>query len=369
MDYKNRLKRLRNELKSQELDGIMITNEWNRRYLSGFTGSAGVLYIDSKRAFIAVDSRYYIQASKQSPDFKLIKVGMESPFRIFKNLLKLSGRRIGFESDDVTVSQLKSIRKLMRGVNLIATKEIALKLRSIKDNDEVKAIQAAQKITDAAFKMLLKYVKPGMTEIEIAWVIERFMREQGAQKIAFPSIVASGPNSALPHAVASNRKIKKHDIVLFDMGCTVNGYSSDMTRTIFVGRPSEKMKYVYNRVLEAHLMVFELSKPGEKVASIDKISRDYIYKSVWKGNSLMGEEKGQGRYEHGLGHGVGLNFHEEPVLSYKRKKDILEVGQIVTNEPGIYIEEEGGVRIEDIMLVTKDGVESLTKSPKELISI
>ena len=347
----------------------MITNEWNRRYLSGFTGSAGVLYIDSKRACIAVDSRYYIQASQQCPDFKLIKTGMESPYKGFMKLLKLTGKKIGFESDNVTVSQLKAIRKHMKGVNLIATKEIALKLRSIKDTDEVKTIQAAQKITDAAFKMLLKYVNPGMTEIEIAWVIERFMREQGSEKIAFPTIVASGPNSALPHAVASNRKIRKNDIVLFDMGCIVNGYCSDMTRTIFLGRPSEKMKYVYNRVLEAHLMVFELSKPGEKVASIDKISRDYIYKSVWKGNSLMGEEKGQGRYEHGLGHGVGLEMHEEPVLSHKRKKDILEAGQIVTNEPGIYIEEEGGVRIEDIMLVTKDGVESLTKSPKELISI
>jgi Xaa-Pro aminopeptidase len=282
--------------------------------------------------------------------------------------LKLEGKNISFEADNITVSQMKTIRNHMKGVNLVGKSGITAGLRGVKDADEIKAIKKSQKITDATFSMLLKYVKPGMTEIEIAWIVEKFMRESGAQDISFPVIVASGPNSALPHAVPTNRTINRKDILLFDMGCIVDGYCSDMTRTIFIGKPQDKMNFVYNGVLEAHLMVFELAKSGSKVAGIDRKSRKFIHDSLWKNKPLMGDGKGQGRYEHGLGHGVGLEIHEEPVLSYK-KKDVLKVGQVVTNEPGFYIEGEGGVRIEDIMLITKDGVESLTKSPKELIII
>jgi len=367
MNCKDRIKRLRKELEILKLDGIMITNPANRLYLSGFMGDTGMLFIDSKDAFIATDSRFYFQAKQECPDYELIQAGNESPYQMFMKRKKLEGRTIGFESDNVVVSQLKAIRKRMKGVKLVGVDGLVIKIRSIKDHGEIEKIKAAQKITDQAFQMLLGKVKPGMTEIELAWITEKYMREKGAQKLAFPTIVASGPNAALPHAVASKRKIKKGEVLLFDMGCVVDEYCSDMTRTVFIGKPSEKMRAVYNLVLEAHLMVFELTSPGKKVAEIDRISREYIYKAIWKGKPLMGSEKGQGRYEHGLGHGVGVEVHELPVLSMKRKKDVIQPGQVITNEPAIYIEGEGGVRIEDMMLITKDGVVSLTKSPKDLI--
>lgn len=367
MDYKSRIKAIRKELGNQNIDGIMIENPSNRRYLSGFTGSAGVLYIDSRCALIAADSRYYIQAEQQCPDFTLLKTGHSSPYAEFMKSKKLPGKRIGFESDTLTVSALKAIRKIMKGVKLVPTERIALLIRSIKQPDEIENIQAAQKITDNCFEMLMNKVKPGMTEKEIAWMIEVFQREAGAEEDSFAAIVASGPNSALPHAVPTSRKLETNEPLLFDFGCRLNGYCSDMTRVIFFGKPSDKMEMIYHRVLEAHLMVFEMSSPGIKVVDVDRISRDYIYSSKWNNADLMGEAKGQGRYEHGLGHGVGIDVHELPVLSQKLKKDLLKVGHVVTNEPGIYVEGEGGVRIEDMMHITEDGAISLTKSPKEMI--
>ncbi len=367
MDYKSRIKALRKELGNRNLNGIIIVNPSNRRYLSGFTGSAGVLYIDSRSAFIATDSRYYIQVKQQCPDFTLLKTGYSSPYAEFMKRKKLVGKRIAFESDTMTVSSLKAMRKLTKGVKLVPTERIVMLLRSIKCPDEIKNIQAAQNITDNCFKMLMNKVKTGMTEKEIAWMIEVFQREAGAKEDSFDAIVASGPNSALPHAVPSGRKVKKGEPLLFDYGCRLNGYCSDMTRMIFFGKPSAKMEMIYNRVLEAHLMVYEMSSPGTKVADVDKISRDYIYSSRWKNADLMGESKGQARYEHGLGHGVGIDVHELPVLSQRMKTDLLKVGQVVTNEPGIYVEGEGGVRIEDMMHITEDGAISLTKSPKEMI--
>ena len=367
MDFKLRIKELRKELRRQKLDGIMIDSPSNRRYMSGFTGSAGVLFISSRNAFIAADSRYYIQVKEQCPDFTLLKTANSSAYLQFMKRKKLEGKRIGFESDLTSVASLKAIRKIMKGVKLVPTQRIVMLLRSIKYPEEIKIIHAAQNITDKCFKMLTETVKPGMTEKKIAWMIEVFQREHGADEMSFDPIVASGPNSALPHAVPTNRKVKKHEPLLFDFGCRLNGYCSDMTRVIFFGKPSAKMIMIYNRVLETHLMVFELSNPGTMVADIDKISRDYIYSTKWKKNDLMGESKGQGRYEHGLGHGVGIDVHELPVLSVKMKNDILKPGHIVTDEPGIYVEGEGGVRIEDMMHITEDGAVSLTKSLKELM--
>ena len=367
MNYKDRIKTLRKELKKNKLDGIIIDNPFNRRYFSGFTGSFGALFIDSRSAYISTDSRYFIQVKRQCPDFTLLPVGKTSVYGNFMKKKKLVGKRIGFEADSVTVSALKAVKKILKGVKLVGTNRIPIHIRSIKTDDEVKEITAAQKITDNCFKWLMNTLKPGMTEIDIAWKMEVFMREKGASGVSFDVIMASGPNSALPHAVPTNRKIKKGEPLLFDFGCTVNGYHSDMTRVLFLGKPSKKMELVYKRVLETHLMVFELSQPGTKVSDIDTVSRDYIYRTKWNGKNLMGETKGQGRYEHGLGHGVGLEVHELPVLSFKIPKDVLKAGQIVTNEPGIYIEGEGGVRIEDMMHITEDGPVSLTNSPKEMI--
>ncbi|MFH1515751.1 MAG: Xaa-Pro peptidase family protein [bacterium] len=367
MNYKNRIKALRKELRENKLDGIIIDNPVNRRYFSGFTGSFGALFIDSRNAYISTDSRYFIQVKRQCPDFTLLPVGKTSVYENFMQKKKLEGKRIGFEADFLSITSLKTVKKILMGVKLVGTNRIPIQIRSIKTDDEIKEIIAAQKITDDCFTWLINTLKPGMTEIDIAWKMEVFMREKGASAISFDVIMASGPNSALPHAVPTNRKIKKGEPLLFDFGCTVNGYNSDMTRVFFLGKPPKKMELIYKRVLETHLMVFELSQPGTNVADIDEITRDYIYRTKWNGENLMGEAKGQGRYEHGLGHGVGLEVHELPVLSIKLPKDVLKPGHIVTNEPGIYIEGEGGVRIEDMMHITESGPVSLTKSPKEMI--
>lgn len=367
MNYKERIKNLRNRIKALNLDGFIVSNEFNRRYMSGFTGSTGVLFIDSKDAFMITDSRYYIQVKQQCPDFKLIPQGTLTAFEALIAKKDLQGKSIGFEADTVTAATLKRMKKTLKGIKLVPTEQILIRIRAIKSAEEVQKIRQAQAITDKCFKMILDTLKPGMTEKQVAWTMEKFHREHGASGDSFKAIVASGPNSAMPHAVTSDRKLKKNEPVLFDFGCLYDGYCSDMTRVVFLGKPTKKFEMIYNRVLETHLMVFELSKPGASVAEIDRITRDYIYKTTFEGKPLMGEKKGQGRYEHGLGHGVGLEVHELPVLSYKVKKDVLQPGNIVTDEPGIYIEGEGGVRIEDIMHITSDGVESLTGSPKELI--
>jgi Xaa-Pro aminopeptidase len=367
MDFKSRIRNLRNELEKRELDGILIYDQYNRRYLSGFTGSFGVLFIDMKDALIATDSRYYIQVKKECPDFTLLGVGKQTSLELIMEKKKLEGKKIAFESDVITVDQLKYMRKKLKGVKLVPTQQVVKILRSIKTAEEIRIIEKVQKITDKCFAWLLKNVKPGMTELEIAWMIEKFQHENGAEANSFSSIVASGPNSAMPHAVPTNRKVKKGEPLLFDFGCTVEGYNSDMTRVVFFGKPSAKMVCIYHKVLETHLMVFELSQPGTRVAEIDKISRQFIYTAKWNDKCLMGSEKGQGIYEHGLGHGVGLEVHELPVLSYKLLRDVLKPGHLVTNEPGIYVEGEGGVRIEDMMFITSDGADSLTHSPKEMI--
>jgi Xaa-Pro aminopeptidase len=367
MNYKERLKKLRIRIKDLNLDGFIVSNEFNRRYMSGFTGTTGVLFIDSKDAFIITDSRYYIQVKQQCPDFKLMPQGTLTPFETLIVKKSLQGKSIGFEADTVSAATLKRMKKTLKGIKLVPTEQILIKIRAVKSENEVQKIRQAQAITDKCFKMILDTIKPGMTEKQVAWMMEKFHREHGASADSFPAIVASGPNSAMPHAFPTDRKLLKNEPVLFDFGCLYDGYCSDMTRVVFLGKPSKKFEAIYNRVLETHLMVFELSKPGASVAEIDRVSRDYVYKTTFDGKPLMGEKKGQGRYEHGLGHGVGLEIHELPVLSYKIKKGVLEPGNIVTDEPGIYIEGEGGVRIEDIMHVTRDDVESLTGSPKELI--
>lgn len=351
-----KLAKLRQVFDSMGIDGILITNDTNRRYLTGFTGTAGMVLITKAEAHLIVDFRYVEQAYSQVKNYSIIRVKDKSAF--FEEIVEITKRlgvsRLGFEQENVTY-QLHSRFKEKLSAEMVPLSGVIENLRMIKNEDEIKLIKTAAEISDAAFSHILEYIRPGLSEIEVANELEIYMRKQGATSSAFDIIAASGKRSALPHGVASTKKIEKGDMVTLDFGAYYRGYRSDITRTIAIGEPDVKLKEIYYIVLEALSRALSGIKPGITGREADAFSRDYITKKSY------GEQ-----YGHGSGHGVGLDIHEEPFMSTKCKK-IIESGMVLTVEPGIYIPNLGGVRIEDDILVTNEGNVVLTKSPKDLI--
>ena len=349
-----RLMILRQKLAEQDLDAILITQPENRRYLSGFTGSAGVLLISQEQAILATDFRYYEQVEKQAPDFRLAKITDK-----FKTLLPelvhhVGAKRVGFESVHLTVDQHQEWQKVAEGFELVPTKELVERIRAVKDEDELSKIRKAIALADEAFAHIVDFTEPGMTEKEVAWELEAFMRTHSAEKVAFDLIVGSGPNGAMPHATISERVIRAGEPIVIDMGAMIDGYNSDLTRTICAGRPDDKFKEIYDIVLEAQRTAEQGIKPGMQGKQADSIARKVI------------EEAGYGdNYGHGLGHGVGLAVHEKPGVG-RLSEDVLGPGMVFTVEPGIYLPGWGGVRIEDIVVMREDGVRVLTQASKEL---
>lgn len=349
-----RLQKLREFIASKGLDGFLVTNPDNRRYLSGFTGSAGVLLITHNSAYIATDFRYYEQVARECPDFTLVKV--EKQFTdVLPRMLEEAGIKVlGFESFHLTVDEFKKWRRLTRGVKWIPCEDEVGKIRSVKSIEEIQAIRKAVSLADEAFHHACNILRPGMTEKEVAWEIESFMRTYGAEKVAFDLIVASGPNSALPHARASDKPIREGEPIVIDIGCVVDGYCSDLTRTVILGKADERFREVYSIVLKAQGRAEKAIRAGMRARRADAFARRVI------------EKAGYGpHFGHGLGHGIGLAVHEKPAVS-RTSKDILQEGNVITVEPGIYISGWGGVRLEDIVVVGRDGVEILTRSPKGL---
>jgi len=347
-----RLDKLRKALVEQELDAILITQPENRRYLSGFTGSAGVLLISADQAIIATDFRYYEQVARQAPDFQLIKIEERFTDILPDLLAQVGARRVGFESAHLTFGQCMEWQKAAQGFEFVPTKDMVEKIRAVKEEDELKKIKRAVALTDEAFAHIADFIEPGMTEKEVAWELEAFMRTYGAEKIAFDPIVAASLNGAMPHATPSERAIRPGESLIMDFGCVIDGYHSDMTRTICLGRPDDRFQEVYNLVLSAQLAAEEAIRPGMMGKEADGIARKVI------------EEAGYGeQFGHGLGHGVGLAIHEKPTLG-KTSEDVLEPGMVFTVEPGIYIPGWGGVRIEDVVVLGEDGPEVLTKAAK-----
>jgi len=345
---------LRQKLAEQDLDAILITQPENRRYLSGFTGSAGVLLISQKQAVLATDFRYYEQVEKQAPDFRLAKITDK-----FKTLLpelvhQAGAKGVGFESTHLTVDQHQEWQEVAEGFELVPTKELVERIRAIKDEGELGKIRKAIALADEAFAHIVGFIEPGMTEKEVAWELEVFMRTRGAEKLAFDIIVGSGPNGAMPHATVSERAIRAGEPIVIDMGAMVDSYNSDLTRTICAGRPNDKFKEIHAIVLEAQLTAEQSIKPGMQGKQADGIARQVI------------EEAGYGEnYGHPLGHGVGLAVHEKPGVG-RLSEDVLEPGMVFTVEPGIYLPGWGGVRIEDIVVMSEDGVEVLTQARKDV---
>jgi Xaa-Pro aminopeptidase len=348
-----RLEKLRSTLIEENLDALLISQPDNRRYLSGFTGSAGMLLISSDRAILATDFRYYEQVGCQAPDYELARINTKLTDLLPDLLAGLGVRRLGFESQHVTVDQLHDWSQATEGIAWAPLKGTVEKLRAVKDEGELDALRRSAALTDAAFAHLLEVIVPGMTEREAAWEIEAHMRTHGASAVAFSPIVAAGPSGAMPHARPSDHKIQPGEPIVIDIGCVVDGYCSDMTRTFCLGEPSEKYLEVWNIVRQAQQAALDRIHAGMTGAEAHALAADLI------GAAGYGDYFG-----HGLGHGVGLVIHEDPRAS-RISEDTLKAGMSLTVEPGIYLPGEFGVRIEDLVIVRQDGVENLTQTAKD----
>ena len=349
-----RIEKIISSLNERGLDGILITSPFNRRYASNFTGTAGSVLISQKKSVFITDFRYVEQAEKQCKGYEIVQQKKSMKEEIANQVEKLGIKKLGFEQDYVTFAQYKEFESAFE-TELIPVSGIIEKLRLIKSESEIKILKEAARIADAAFEHIITFIQPGITELEVSNELEFFMRKAGATSSSFDTIVASGVRSALPHGVATEKRIEKGDFVTLDYGAYYQGYASDITRTIAVGEPSDKLKEIYRIVYEAQKRGVNGLKPGMGGKEADALTRDYI------------TEKGFGEYfGHSTGHGIGLEIHEGPNLSLKSEYD-LEPGMVVTVEPGIYIAGLGGVRIEDDTIITENGNELLTHSTKELI--
>jgi Xaa-Pro aminopeptidase len=341
-------------MRREKLDGFVVVNLPNVRYLCGYTGSNGLMLVTRHDCWFYTDFRYKEQIRTEVKGCRkrvLVRDLVSHPPPEWGK----SFRRLGVEENHVTLSRFKQFRKRFPKARLVPTRDLVLDLRRTKEPAEVKQIVDAQRVTDHVFGSVLKLVKPGVRERDLALEIEFQFRKQG--EVAFDSIVASGPNAAKPHAGFSGRKLRQGDALTFDIGCRVHGYCSDMTRTVFVGKAPPELRKVYEIVFEAQRRALAVIKPGVAARKADAAARDYI------------AEQGYGKYfGHGLGHGVGIEVHEMPALA-ATSKDTLAIGDVVTVEPGIYLPGIGGVRTEDMVLVTKTGYANLTRSPKRLIEL
>jgi Xaa-Pro aminopeptidase len=356
--HRSRIAKIREKLADLELDALMVSVQENRYYLSGYTGedaqfdeSAGVLLVSASHLVLATDSRFDLQARSEAPDFEVVcyRKGLEKELPAIAE--KLSVRRLGFESVRLShknhAAYAKTLRNASPPVELVPTENLVEDLRITKSDEEIQATVDALRLAEKAFSRVVATIRTGMTEKQVAWELEKAMRESGAQGLSFPTIVASGPNSALPHAIPSDRQIQEGEPLLIDWGARLNEYCSDTTRTLVVGKPKDPFQKVFDTVVEARDRAIAAIRAGASGTEVDRIARDFIDKNGF------GDKFG-----HGLGHGTGLAVHEAPRLS-PIKDDRLEAGMIVTVEPGIYLPEWGGVRMENQVVVTQDGARVL----------
>ena len=353
----DRVEKLRAKLEEKELDAILISAPENRRYLSGFTGSAGYLVVSPDKAILGTDFRYTEQAQNQSPEFEVVKVG--SDWSWFLDLLKASNvKKMGFEGHHVTVSTYGQITKAIQDLSsdekpsLVASTGIVESLRTVKDQDELAPLQRAIDVADAAMAAVSPTIQVGETEQQVAWRLEMTMREMGADSLSFDTIVAAGPNGAMPHHRPSDRAIGAGEPIVIDMGAKVDGYCSDITRTFCVGEPDETFRKIYDIVLGAQLTAIATVRAGMSGGDADDLSRVVIAEAGYGGN-----------FGHSLGHGVGLAVHEYPRVGPKAENTLGE-GMVFTVEPGIYLSGWGGVRIEDVVLLESGGAKVLSKASK-----
>lgn len=352
-----RVKRLRQLMEEEQLEAILIGSEHNRRYMSGFTGSSGMLLISLDSCYLLTDFRYRTQAPEQAIGYQIIEHGPNPMEEVRALLVENKMTKLAFEQHHVTYAEFTAWTNMMPEVELQPATGLVEQLRMVKDEAELQIMQEAAELADRTFSYIQQLIRPGMLETDIALEMEVFMRTNGATSSSFDTIVASGERSALPHGVASDRAIGTDEFVKLDFGAYYNGYCSDLTRTVVVGTPTSKHREIYSIVLEAQLHALEHIKPGMTGREADALARDVIARYGY--GDMFG---------HGTGHGLGMEIHEAPRLS-KLSEMILTPGMTVTVEPGIYIPGFGGVRIEDDIVITDSGIKILTSSPKDLITL
>ena len=364
-----RVQKLRERMAEVGLDGFLVgapvedtfhTHSANRRYISGFTGSTGWVLVAADAAFIAVDFRYWEQAERECPGLTLFKAngGPGSWFASLIGEANLSGKKLGFQSGDVTVASFEAMRKAIEAMpagdrpKLLAAPPLVEEMRAVKEPEEVELLQRAVDVADEAFSAVAARIEPGWTERQVAWEIEKYAREHGAEGMSFATIVAGGPWGAMPHAQPRERAIEAGEPIVIDMGVRVEGYCSDLTRTIVLGERDRRFEMIYDIVLTAQRTAEEMVTAGMTGQEAHQLALNVIAEAGY------GEQFG-----HGLGHGVGLLIHEAPRLA-KASKDELKDGMVVTIEPGIYIKGWGGVRIEDMVVIENGKARVMTRAPK-----
>jgi len=350
------LERTRRYLAEVGVDGVLLFKPENRRYATGFTGSAGLALVTARDALLAVDFRYYDQAAAQAPVCEVLRGGTDLVAALAEAARPRMGRRLGFEAEFVPYAHVERWRGKFAPLELVPLNDVD-RLRWVKDDAEVALIERAAGLSDAAFAHMLTVLRPGITERQAGVELEMFLRRAGAERLSFETVLASGPRSALPHGRATDRVLAAGDFVTLDYGPVVEGYTADCTRTVALGRPDERQREIYALVLAAQRCALAAVRGGFSSRALDGIARDVI------------EGAGYGEaFGHGLGHGIGLEIHEGPSVS-PRLDVPLEPGMVLTIEPGVYLPGWGGVRIEDDVVVTSDGARVLTHAPKELIAL
>lgn len=349
-----RIEQLRALMKKEAIDAYLVTSPANLRYLTNFTGTAGLAFITLDKAFFVTDFRYTEQANEQVQAMTILQQQGDIISEILQLTKKEKVSVLGFEDMFMTYAEYSVFEEVI-DAELAPASGLIEQLREQKDAGEIAIIEKACAIADEGFEYILKMIRPGMTEIEVANQLDFFMRSLGATGTSFDTIVASGTRSALPHGVASEKRIEQGDLITLDFGCVYQGYVSDITRTFAIGDPGQQLKDIYQIVLAAQQKVIETAQAGISGAQLDAVARDFIAESGY------GEAFG-----HSTGHGIGMEIHEGPNISRSNER-LLDVGNVITDEPGIYLAGLGGVRIEDDLVILADGNRVLTQSPKELI--
>ena len=352
----DRIKKLRQGLSEKEIDGIFVSQAENRRYLSGFDGSAGSLLVTQQNAILATDFRYIAQARSQAPDYEVFTLTNDTSDWLPQLTAELKIGRLGFESEHLTFSRHRRLSDILKKgksrLKLVPVAGMVESLRAIKGAEEIELITRAAEIADAAMAYIQDKIRTGMTEEEAAWEIEKFMRENGSETMPFDVIVGSGPNSAFPHAKPSARPIQAGEPIVIDVGARVGGYGSDLSRTICLGTADDKFKKMYDTVLGAQAAAIAMLKEGMSGGEADELARIVI------------EEAGYGAaFGHGLGHGVGLAPHEPPRLGPNSSEKLAD-NMVFTIEPGVYLEGWGGVRIEDLVIMEQGKVREISQAKK-----
>ena len=347
-------KRAKHLLEAVPADAILISSPENQQYFSGFTGGEAVLVLQKDKLTLFTDSRYFVQVKEEAPDYTLLDITKTKPTAYLQDF---SPKTIAFEEDFVSAKAAKLMADALPDSRWLGIDSEIMTQRSIKDETELACIRQAATLADDAFHHILPLLRPGTCERDIALELEWFMRKQGATGASFPIICASGYRSAMPHGVASDKLLENGDFVTLDFGCFYKGYASDMTRTVVLGKADAEQKKIYETVLSAQMAALDCLQAGITGKEADSVARNIIKKASY------GDAFG-----HSLGHGVGLQIHEQPNLS-PRSETVLRPGAVVSVEPGIYIENFGGVRIEDLVIITENGHENMTHSEKKLLEL